>query len=133
MAVADRAGPPVAVHVARASPPEVTRVEAPLSACVVAAQPAPLSGENAADRDPRDARVAAHGLERIAPQRAHRTQPTTQDGRPWRRDKRRWQVERRFAWLQTVRRILVRHDYHAANDLGCVPVGGMVMRLRWYL
>jgi hypothetical protein len=89
MAVADRAGLPVAVHVASASPHEVTLVEATLTTCVVAAQPAHLSGDKAHDRDPLDERLAERGIELIAPHRSHRQKPKTQDGRPWRRYKRR--------------------------------------------
>jgi transposase len=69
----------------------------------------------------------------IAPHRAQRKKPTTQDGRPLRRYKRRWKVERLFAWLQNFRRVLVRHKYHAENYLGFVHLGRMVILLRWYL
>ena len=43
--------------------------------------------------------------------------PKTQDGRPLRRYKRRWKVERLFAWLQNYRRLINRFDY----GLGGIP------------
>jgi transposase len=133
MAMADRAGLPLAVHVEAASPPEVTRVAPTLAACVVDARPEPLMGDKAYDSDPLEARLAEPGVERIAPHRANRKQPKTQDGRPLRRYKRRWKSERFFAWWQNFRRILVRHEYHAENYLGCVQLGCTIILLRWYL
>ena len=133
MAIADRAGLPLAVHMAPASPHEVTQVEATLAAGVVDGQPERLIGDKAYDSDPLDEPLAAQGIEMIAPHRAKRKNPKTQDGRPFRRDKRRWKVERLFAWLQNFRRVLVRHEYHAENYLGFVHLGCMIILLRWYL
>lgn len=56
----------------------------------------------------------------IAPHKANRKKPCTQDGRKLKRFKRRWKVERLFAWLQNFRRIVVRYEYHAENFLGMV-------------
>ena len=67
-----------------------------------------------------------------APHRANRQAPKPQEGRPLRRDHRRWQVERLCAWLQPFRRVRVRHDDHAHNDLGFVWLGCIVILLRWY-
>jgi transposase len=84
---------------------------------------------------PRVRRDGLYGLRdhRTLPHRANRTRPNTQDGRPLRRDKRRWKVERLFAWLQNFRRVLVRHDYHVENFLGFVHLGCIMILLRWYL
>ena len=57
----------------------------------------------------------------------------TQDGRPLRRYRRRWKVERLFAWLQNYRRILTRFEYHPANYLGFVHLGCILILLRCYL
>ena len=132
MAMADRAGLPLAVHVAAASPPDVTRVEPTLAAWAVDARPERLMGDNADDRDPREERLAGQGIELRAPQRAHRKNPQTSDGRPLRRDTRRWQVERLCAWWHTCRRILVRHESSAKNDLGFVQLGCTIILLRDY-
>jgi transposase len=55
-------------------------------------------------------------VEMIAPNRRKRKK--TQDGRPLRRYRRRWKIERLFAWLKNFRRIACRWERHAANFLG---------------
>ena len=133
MAVADRAGLPLAVHTAAATPHEVTLVPDTLAQTFTTARPTRLIGDKAYDSDPLDTELAAVGIELIAPHRANRKQPATQDGRPLRRYRRRWKIERLFAWLQNFRRLLVRYEYHAENFLGFVHLGCMVILLRYYL
>jgi transposase len=120
MAIADRAGLPLAVHVEASSPHDVTLVEPTLAAGAVDDRPERLMGDKAYDSDPLDECLAGQGIELIAPHRANHKQLKTPDGRPLRRYKRRWKVERLFAWLQNFRRILVRHEYYAENYLGVV-------------
>lgn len=132
MAVADRSGLPVSVHVASASPHEATLVEGTLQERFVAAAPYRLIGDKAYDSDKLDARLEAQGIELIAPHRSNRVRPPTQDGRPLRRYKRRWRIERLFAWLQHFRRILSRHEYHARNFLGFVQLGCIAILMRQY-
>jgi len=47
-------------------------------------------------------------IELISPHKANRKRAKTQDGRKLRRYKRRWKIERLFAWLGNFRRIIVR-------------------------
>ncbi len=54
----------------------------------------------------------------------------TQDGRPLRRYRRRWKIERLFAWLQNFRRIERRYEYRFTNYLGFVHLGCMLILLR---
>jgi len=61
--------------------------------------------------------------------RAERKQ-RTQDGRPLRRYRRRWKVERLFAWLQNFRRIVVRYERVAENFLGMLHVACSLILLR---
>ncbi len=56
----------------------------------------------------------------------------TQDGRPLRRYRRRWTVERFFAWLQWFRRLVTRYEYHIENFLGMVRLGCMEIMLRYF-
>jgi transposase len=128
MAVADRAGLPVAVHVGSAAPAEVTLVRPLLAARFTAALPARLVGDRAYDSDPLDRELARLGVELIAPNRRNRRK--TQDGRPRRRYRRRWKVERLNAWLQNSRRVLVRHEYHLENYVGFVHLACMLILLR---
>jgi transposase len=130
MAVADRAGLPVAIHVARASPHEVTLVETTLEQRFTQARPQRLIGDRAYDSDPLDARLRTQGIELIVPHKKNRKKPPTQDGRPLRRYCRRWKVERLNAWLQHSRRVLVRQEYHLDNFRGFVLLACMRILLR---
>ncbi len=66
----------------------------------------------------------------IAPHRSNRSRAPTQDGRRLRRYKRRWIVERFFAWMQWHRRILVRWEYHPKNFLGFVQLAASCILLK---
>ena len=70
------------------------------------------------------------GVELIAPHRANRVRPPTQDGRPLRRYGRRWKMERLHAWLQNYRRVLVRWEYRLENFLGFVQLACVLILLR---
>jgi transposase len=133
MAVADAFGLPVAVHVASASPHEVTLAEPTLDAGFTGEIPNRLIGDKAYDSDSLDERLRNDwGTEMIAPHRRGRKRPKTQDGRPLRRYRRRWKVERLFAWLQNFRRLVVRYEHHAENFLAMVQLGCIVILLRHF-
>ena len=84
--------------------------------------PARLVGDKAYDSDPLDAKLAEeYGIELIAPNRRNRSK--SQDGRQLRRYRRRWKVERLFAWLHNFRRLVTRWEYHIENFLGFVHLG----------
>src|SRR5215510_6058182 len=59
-----------------------------------------LIGDRAYDSDPPDEELRRDGIEMIAPDRANRSKPPTQDRRRLTRYMRRWLVERFFAWIQ---------------------------------
>ena len=65
----------------------------------------------------------------IAPNRTNRRRKT-QDGRPMRRYRRRWKVERLFAWLHNFRRIERRWERNFVNYLGFVQLGCALILLR---
>jgi transposase len=132
MAVADSLGLPVAVSATSATPHEVTLVEPTLQASFVEEKPQRLVGDRAYDSDPLDERLAAEGIAMLAPHRSNRKKPPTQDGRSLRRYRRRWKVERLFAWLQNFRRVLVRWERYLENYLGFVQLGCIVILLRNY-
>ena len=88
-----------------------------------------LIGDNAYESDRLDANSRACGVELIAPHRRTRTQ-RTQDGRPLRRYRRRWKVERLFAWLQNFRRIVVRYERFSENFLGMLHLACCLILLR---
>ncbi len=130
MAMADRTGLPLAVCAAAAAPHEVTLVAPTLDSRFVDELPQRLIGDRAYDADPLDEALLELGIEMIAPHRRNRKRPKTQDGRPLRRYKRRWKVERRFAWLGNFRRLVVRYERHALNYLGFVHLGCILILLR---
>lgn len=132
MAVADSSGTPIAIHTASASPHELTLIEGTIEQRFTEDLPERLIGDRAYDSDPQDAKLADQGIELIAPHRGNRSRPATQDGRPLRRFRRRWKVERLFAWLQNFRRLVVRYEYHLENFLGFVHLGCMLILLRRY-
>jgi transposase len=133
MAVADGSGLPVSVHTASASPHEVTLVRQTLAQSFTNERPEHLIGDKAYDSDPLDEELAEEGVEMIAPHRDNRTKAPTQDGRALRRYKRRWKVERLFAWLQNYRRLIVRHGYKIENFLGFVHLGCILILVKCYL
>ncbi len=130
MAMADGTGLPLAVCAASASPHEVTLVGATLEASFLDERPERLIGDRAYDSDPLDKALAEEGIEMIAPHRNNRRKPKTQDGRKLRRYKRRWKIERLFAWLSNFRRLVMRYEQRAENYLSFVRLGCIVMLLR---
>jgi transposase len=68
--------------------------------------------------------LVKRGIEPITPATENHPNATHQDGRKLRRYRRRWIVERTFAWLGWCRRLLVRHErplsvYAAFFHLAC--------------
>ena len=116
--VADSAGLPIAIHATSASPHEVTLVEDTLAQRHTRTTPKRIIGDLAYDSDGLDRRLAQRRIELIAPHRSNRVRPATQDGRPLRRYRRRWKIERLFAWLHNYRRVSTRHEFYLANYLG---------------
>lgn len=110
MVIADASGLPLALHTDSAGPHEVTLVQAALDEIVTVGQPRRIIGDRAYDSDPLDNALAAQGIEMIAPHRRNRKRKATQDGRPLRRYRRRWKIERLFAWLNTFKRTMARWD-----------------------
>lgn len=129
MAIADRHGLPVAVDVASASPAEVRLVTSTLDVRFVRDVPERLIGDKAYDSDALAQELAESGIELIAPNRRNR-KVKTQDGRPLRRYRRRWKVERLFAWMHNSRPLVNRWEYDVLNFLGFVHLGCIVILLR---
>ena len=100
---------PLAVTVDSASPHETRLVEETLAGSFLDELPARRIGDRSYHSDPLDRRLDRdYGIELIAPNCENRSQ--TQDRRKLRRYKRRWCVERLFAWLQWFRRLVARYE-----------------------
>lgn len=131
MGLTDASGLPVAVDTTSASPHEVTLVDTTLDACFIENVPENIVGDRAYDSDKLDELLSEErSVNLIAPHKSNRIKSATQDGRILRRYKRRWKVERLFAWLQNFRRLVVRYEYHLKNFLAMVQLGCIVILLR---
>lgn len=131
MAICDGHGLPLAVHVASASPYEPHLVPATLDARFLPELPARLIGDRGYDSDPLDTLLRdRYGIEMIAAHRRNRRRQPTQDGRPLRRRRRRWKIERLFAWLHNSRRLVTRWEYHVENFLGMLHLACARILLR---
>jgi transposase len=93
-------------------------------------KPERLIGDKAYDSDPLDEALLDEGIEMIAPHSKNRKNRKSQDARKLRRYKRRWKIERLFAWLQNFRRLVVRYEYKEENFLGMAQLGCIVILLR---
>jgi transposase len=131
MGIADSHGLPLALRTESASPAEVKLVKQTMEERIVADIPERLIGDKAYDSDKLDREMMEeYGIEMIAPNKKNRKVPT-QDGRPLRRFRRRWKIERLFAWLFNFRRLVVRYEYHAENFQGLVHLAAAVILLRY--
>jgi len=131
MGLTDAFGLPLAVSATSASPHEITLVDDTLDACFLKHVPAKVIGDRAYDSDKLDERLAQErGVEMIAPHKDNRRKSVTQDGRPLRRFRKRWKVERFFAWLQNFRRLVVRYENKLENFLAMIQLGCIVILLR---
>jgi transposase len=130
MALSDGSSIPLAIHTESASPHEVTLVQETLKSGFLKEKPERVVGDRAYDCDPLDEALNEQGIEMIAPYRKNRKKRKTQDGRKLGRYKRRWKIERLFAWLSNLRRLVVRYEYKAENFLGMVQLGCIIILLR---
>ena len=103
--------------------------ESTLVQMVIPEPPENLIGDNAYDSDKLDARLRIYGIELISPHRSNRKN-RTQDLRRLRRYRRRWKIERLFAWLQNFRRLVVRYERYAEDFLGMLYLGCCIILLR---
>jgi transposase len=129
MAVADRHGLPIAIGIAPGQRGETKLVRDTLRGRFLKALPQRLIGDRAYDSDGLDAELAQLGIEMIAPHHPKRKK-LTQDGRPLRRYRRRWHVERLFAWMMRFRRLVTRYEHNSSNFLALAKLACLVILLR---
>jgi transposase len=75
-------------------------------------------------------RLRHRGIELICPHRRGRRKPPLQDGRALRRYRRRWIVERTFAWLGNYRRLVVRWEHKLVMYQAFFHVACLLITLR---
>jgi transposase len=129
MAMADSNGLPISAWIAGGERAECQLVVDTLDLRFTQEAPEKLIGDRAYDSDGLDAQLAEDfKVELIAPNRAKRRR--TQDGRKLRRYKRRWKVERLFAWLMRYRRIVTRWEHKSENFLGFLHLACLAILLK---
>lgn len=134
MVLIDARGLPVAVDTAPANRAECQLVQQMFDFMLPTQVPERIIGDKAYDSDALDAQIEELGSEMIAPHRRNRLpENKTQDGRPLRRYKRRWKVERTIAWLQHFRRLCIRWEKSAILFQGFLHIGCTLLLLRQVL
>lgn len=135
MVVVDGKGIPLGSKLESASPGEVTLAEPTLERIHVPRggpgrprnRPLRVVADKGYDSDPLRWRLLKRGIVLISPHRQGRKKPSLNDGRELRRYRKRYKVERTFAWLGNFRRLLVRYDhdikmYEAFFHLACLVI-----------
>lgn len=121
---------PISILVESASPCEVKLVQETLDNVFINKKPKKLIGDKLFDSDPLDTELKKQDVDLIAPHKANRVKPPTQDQTELKRYKRRWKIERLFAWLFYFRRIIVRWEVKPENYLAFVILGCLIILLR---
>jgi transposase len=139
MVVVDGAGPPLGADLDTASAAEVTRLENTLAPVAVGRpgtpgrprnRPERLIADRGYDSNPLRTQLVRRGIDPIIPARSHHTRATHQDGRKLRRYRRRWIVERTFAWLGQFRRLVVRYEHLVTTYAGFFHLACALLTLR---
>ena len=129
--IVDGKGVPLALSIASAGVGETSMVQQTLALADEEVQPKRLIGDKGYDSDALDQTLAELGIEMISPHRSNRRPDTvTQDGRPLRRYRKRWIVERTISWLGNHRRLLTRHEKHASLFAAFATLGCLMIALR---
>lgn len=139
MVVADGQGIPLGSGLFSASPAEVRLAEETLKRVQVPragrgrprTRPVRLICDRAYDAQWLRERLNARGIEFICPHRRGR-RVQLQDGRPLRRYRKRWKIERTFAHLGNFRRLLIRHERLLPLYQGFFHLGCLILALRHF-
>lgn len=94
--------------------------------------PVRLIYDRAGDSDPLRKRLKNRDIDLICPHRYNRSKPRTQDGRKLRRYRRRWKMERSFAWLGNYRRLVVRYEHHLGMYRAFFHLACLLITLRQF-
>jgi transposase len=134
MVLVDARGLPISVTTCSASPHESKLVQGMFEFMLTLDTPHRIIGDKAYDSDELDEDLDDEGIELIAPHRKNRrAENATQDGRPLRRYKRRWTVERTISWFQNFRRLCIRYEKSAMLFQGFLHLGCSMILLKQVL
>lgn len=111
MVLVDARGLPVAVDTMAAHTHESKLVQGMFDFMLSDSIPERIIGDKAYDSDALDEKMRSMGVEMISPHRKNRKPKNkAQSGRPLRRYKHRWTVERTISWIQNYRRLCIRWE-----------------------
>lgn len=139
MVLVDGEGTPLGAYLDSASPSEVKLVDKTIATVSVSRKHTPgrprkrpdrLIGDKGYDSNALRQSLSAQGIEPIVPARANNKKATHQDGRVLRRYRRRWIVERTFAWLGYHRRLVVRYERLLTTYAGFFHIACTLLTLR---
>ncbi len=134
MVLVDARGLPVAIDTCSASPHESKLVQPLFDFMLTVENPKRLIGDKAYDSDQLADELGEQGIELISPHRKNRKpENVTQDGRPLRRYRRRWKVERTIAWIQNYRRLCIRWEKSTKLFQGFLHLGCTMLLLKHVL
>jgi IS5 family transposase len=123
-------GLPVGAVLAPANAAENKLVAKLLESAPDAELPAWLLADKGFDDDGLARRLAKLGVRLLAPHRRNRTKPTRHDGRTAKRLKKRYVVERAFAWLQGFRRLTCRYERWSFIHAGLIALACLIIIAR---
>jgi len=126
--VGSGASVPLACTVASASPSATKMIEPTLDK--LTRRPARIVMDKEFDSDRFRDRIAARGIDPIIPYRYWARERRYDDRRKLRRYKKRWVIERLFAWLGNFRRLVVRYERKSRMFQAFVHVAFMLITLR---
>jgi transposase len=129
MAIVDGHGIPLAFTIHSASPAECRLAEETLQEIPDWLRPQKLIGDKAYDSRGLAQTLKTYLVDLVAPHLSNR-KTKWQDGRTLRRYKRRWKVERFFAWLYNFRRLTTRWERWADNFAGFLHLASIIILLR---
>lgn len=112
MLMVDGQGTPLSAFTTNAANSEVHAIETLVDVRTADRQPRRLMYDKAADADWLRDHLEVRDVELICPHRSNRTKPPRQDGRPLRRYKRRYKIERSISWLHNFRRLICRWEWY---------------------
>ena len=120
MVIVDENSLPVALLISSASPHEITLLKDTIDSRFLRHRIRRITGDNAYDSDGKDEEL----------QRKGRKAAPTQDARKLKGYKRRWKVERYFAWLFNFRKCVVRYEHKDENFFGFLLLASAFMMIR---
>jgi transposase len=134
MVLVDARGLPISVTTGSAAPHESKLVQGMFEFMLTLDTPERIIGDKAYDSDALDEDLDDECIELIAPHRKNRKpENATQDGRPLRRYKRRWTVERTISWFQNFRRLCIRYEKSTMLFQGFLHLGCSMILLKQVL